>query len=215
MRSIPSTRAQIPASLCSAGVRGSVSGIELDGALEVLHRHHRLHRHVDLLVNAAQVLFLCARIDTARRLEQLRFARKDAYADFRRDGTRDVALQRQYVIQLALVAFRPHLTIGIRVDQTDADANPLVLSEELRGYLDTRLDVDLLRWTGETASYNIVVRADGLPLVWRLPDGKPRTPGAATVELHRGDLIRIERTDRGGKGALAGRDAQWSVVVTK
>src|SRR5262249_56919325 len=30
----------------------------------------------------------------------------------------------------------------------DADANPLVLAEELRGYLDTRLDVDLLRWTG-------------------------------------------------------------------
>ena len=97
----------------------------------------------------------------------------------------------------------------------DADANPLVLSEELHGYLDTRLDVDLLRWTGETGNYNIVVRADGLPLVWRLPDGKPRTPGAATIELHRGDLIRIERTDRGGKGALAGRDAQWSVVVTK
>jgi hypothetical protein len=97
----------------------------------------------------------------------------------------------------------------------DADANPLVLSDEVRGYLDTRLDVDLLRWTGETGSYSIVVRADGLPLVWRLSDGKPRTPGAAAVELHRGDLIRIERTDRGGKGALAGRDAQWSVVVTK
>ena len=77
------------------------------------------------------------------------------------------------------------------------------------------LDVDLLRWTGESGSYNIVVRADGLPLVWRLPDGKPRTPGAATIELQRGDVIRIERTDRGGKGALDGRDAQWSVAVTK
>jgi hypothetical protein len=97
----------------------------------------------------------------------------------------------------------------------DADANPLVLGEEIRGYLDTRLDVDLVRWTGETGSYNLVVRADGLPLVWRLPDGKPRTPGAATIDLARGDVIRLERTDRGGKGALAGRDAQWSVVVTK
>ncbi|MGH2898590.1 MAG: hypothetical protein ACRDMZ_07940, partial [Solirubrobacteraceae bacterium] len=47
----------------------------------------------------------------------------------------------------------------------DADANPLVIGEEVRGFLDTRLDVDLLRWTGETGSYSIVVRADGLPLV--------------------------------------------------
>jgi serine/threonine-protein kinase len=97
----------------------------------------------------------------------------------------------------------------------DADANPLALTEELRGYLDTRLDVDLLRWTGETGNYNIVVRADGVPLVWRLPDGKARTPGAAAIALHKGDLIRLERTDRGGMGQLAGRDGQWSVVVTR
>jgi hypothetical protein len=97
----------------------------------------------------------------------------------------------------------------------DADANPLGLAGELRGYLDTRQDVDLLRWTGGTGTYNIVVRADGVPLVWRLPDGKARTPGAAAIELHQGDLIRLERTDRGGTGALAGRDGQWSVVVTR
>jgi serine/threonine-protein kinase len=97
----------------------------------------------------------------------------------------------------------------------DADATPLVLTEELRGYLDTRLDVDLLRWTGGPGTYSIVVRADQVPLVWRLPDGKARTPGAATVELHQGDLIRLERSDRAGKGPLPGRDAQWSVVVTK
>ncbi len=97
----------------------------------------------------------------------------------------------------------------------DADANPLVLTHELRGYLDTRLDVDLLRWTGETGNYHIIIRADGVPLVWRLPDGKPRTPGAAAIELHQGDLIRLERTDRGGKGPLVGRDGEWSVVITK
>ncbi|HEX8111960.1 MAG TPA: hypothetical protein VF516_29715, partial [Kofleriaceae bacterium] len=96
----------------------------------------------------------------------------------------------------------------------EADANPLVLTEEMRGYLDTRDDVDLLRWTGESGSYRIVVRSDGRSLVWRLPDGQARTPGATTVELHRGDVIRLERTDRGGKGAPGG-DHRWSVVVTR
>jgi hypothetical protein len=51
--------------------------------------------------------------------------------------------------------------------------------------------------------------------VWRLPDGKPRTPGAATVELHEGDVIRLERSDRNGQGVLTARDAPWLVVVTK
>ena len=97
----------------------------------------------------------------------------------------------------------------------DADATPLVLTEEIRGYLDTRLDVDLLRWTGETGSYHIIVRADGVPLLWRLPDGKARTPGAAAIELHKGDRLRLERTDREGTGPLAGRDAPWSVVITR
>ena len=96
----------------------------------------------------------------------------------------------------------------------EADANPLVLTEEMRGYLDTRDDVDLLRWTGDPGTYHIVVRSDGGSLVWRLPDGPQRTPGAATIELHRGDVIRLERTDRGGKGAPTG-DHRWSVIVTR
>jgi serine/threonine-protein kinase len=97
----------------------------------------------------------------------------------------------------------------------EADANSLVPTEELHGHLDTRLDVDLLRWTGPSGSYNVVVRADGVPMVWRLPDGKTRTPGMATIELHQGDVIRLERTDRSAKGPLVGRDAQWSIVVTR
>ncbi|HEX3760670.1 MAG TPA: serine/threonine-protein kinase [Kofleriaceae bacterium] len=96
----------------------------------------------------------------------------------------------------------------------EADANPLALTEELRGYLDTRDDIDLLRWTGDPGTYHIVVRSDGGSLVWRLPDGQARTPGAATIELHQGDVIRLERTDRGGKGAPTG-DHRWSVVVTR
>jgi serine/threonine protein kinase len=98
---------------------------------------------------------------------------------------------------------------------TDADANPLELTKELRGYLDTRNDVDVLRWMGETGTFNVVVRADGIPLAWHIGDGGPRTPGAASVQLQHGDLIRIERTDKGQKGSLPGRDQPWSIAVTK
>jgi eukaryotic-like serine/threonine-protein kinase len=107
-------------------------------------------------------------------------------------------------------------TVGeVEPNGTDADANPLELTKELRGYLDTRSDVDVLRWTGETGTFNVVVRADGIPLAWHVGDGKPRTPGAASVQLQHGDLIRIERTDKGQKGALPGRDQPWSIAVTK
>ncbi|CAN5827208.1 hypothetical protein BH11MYX3_BH11MYX3_25720 [soil metagenome] len=103
----------------------------------------------------------------------------------------------------------------VEPNSIDADANPLVLTQELRGYLDTRQDVDLLRWTGEDGMYNVIIRADGLPLVWRVSDGKPRSPGAASVELHKGDMVRLERGDRTANGPLPGRDVLWSIVVTK
>ncbi len=97
----------------------------------------------------------------------------------------------------------------------DADANPLELTKELRGYLDTRGDIDVLRWTGPEGTYNIVVRADGLPLAWRIGDGALRTPGAANVTLRAGELIHLERTDRTTTGPLVGRDVMWSIVVTR
>ncbi|HEU4612534.1 MAG TPA: serine/threonine-protein kinase [Kofleriaceae bacterium] len=96
----------------------------------------------------------------------------------------------------------------------EPDANPLEPTRELRGYLDTRDDVDLLRWTGNDGTYSVIVRADGLPLAWHLSDGKLRTPGAAQVTLHKGEIVTLERTDREGKGPLPGRDTEWSVVVT-
>jgi eukaryotic-like serine/threonine-protein kinase len=96
---------------------------------------------------------------------------------------------------------------------TEPDANALELTQELRGYLDARNDVDQLRWTGADGDYNVVVRADGLPLTWRLSDGMLRTPGSARVTLKRGELIQLERTDRVGSGTLTGRDVMWSIVV--
>ena len=84
----------------------------------------------------------------------------------------------------------------------------------MRGYLDARDDVDLLRWTGDDGTYNVVVRADGLPLAWRIGDGKLRTPGAAQGRRStQATLIRIERTDRGGTGTAARRATRCGRVV--
>jgi serine/threonine-protein kinase len=96
----------------------------------------------------------------------------------------------------------------------EPDANPLDLTHELRGYLDTRGDIDLLRWNGADGTYNIIVRADGLPLAWHTGDGKLRTPGSAQLHLAKGEVITLERTDTTGKGPLPARDTVWSVVVT-
>ncbi|HEV7556983.1 MAG TPA: hypothetical protein VGO00_16065, partial [Kofleriaceae bacterium] len=97
----------------------------------------------------------------------------------------------------------------------DADATELKPTYEMHGYLDSRKDIDVLRWAGDDGTYDIVVRGDGIPMSWRVGDGAPRTPGAAKVELHKGDIIRLERTDRDGHGPLPGRDAMWSIVVTR
>jgi hypothetical protein len=97
----------------------------------------------------------------------------------------------------------------------EADATVLASGRELRGYLDTRKDVDVLRLEGDAGTYAVVVRGDGLPLVWRGPDDKARSPGAADLVLRRGDVIRLERRDREAPGPLVGQDAPWSVTVTK
>lgn len=99
----------------------------------------------------------------------------------------------------------------------EADANLLQPTVELRGYLDTHDDLDLLRWMGPSGTYIVVVRADGVPVQWRTGDGKARTPGEARLALTQGELIRIERTERTdpGKQAVAGRDATWSIVVVR
>ena len=93
----------------------------------------------------------------------------------------------------------------------EADANPLVLSEQLRGYLDTREDIDLLRWMGSDGSYNVTVHSDGLPVVWQTANGVQRTAGFAQVELHRGEIVRVQRAP---KGPPPNRHATWAIVVT-
>jgi serine/threonine-protein kinase len=91
----------------------------------------------------------------------------------------------------------------------EADANSLALGEQLRGYLDTRDDVDLLRWTGNAGKYNVTVHVEGLEVVWQTSNGVQRTAGLATIELARGEVIRIQR-----KGVRTNPDATWMIVVT-
>lgn len=101
----------------------------------------------------------------------------------------------------------------------EADATELAPGLALQGFLDARADVDLLKWTGASGTFEVVVHADGLPLQWRVGDGARRTPGAAKVELQRGDVIRIERRSEGRPedraAPLVGRDATWSIVVAR
>jgi hypothetical protein len=99
---------------------------------------------------------------------------------------------------------------------TEADANPLTPTHELRGYFDTRDDVDFLRWAGGAGTFDVTVRADGLPLQWQLDDSKDqRAPGTARVALHAGSILRLHRADDlGASRPTAERDAAWSVVVT-
>ncbi|MEJ7600475.1 MAG: serine/threonine-protein kinase [Kofleriaceae bacterium] len=100
----------------------------------------------------------------------------------------------------------------IEPNSTEVDANALKLTEELRGYLDTRDDVDLLRWTGADGKYTVTVRADGLPLYWVTSGGTKRTAGEARqVALTRGEVIRLQRDPR---TAPKSRDAMWSIIVS-
>jgi hypothetical protein len=98
----------------------------------------------------------------------------------------------------------------VEPNNMEADATPIIPTYELKGYLDSKTDIDLLRWTGETGTYIVVVRADNVPLQWKTSDGKPRTPGEVTIELKKGELVRIERTPNATHGS---RDAPWSIVV--
>ena len=72
------------------------------------------------------------------------------------DGTRDIVLQFEDVLELAVIAFGPHMAVGAPVDQLRGDAHPVVhlahaafeqvLHAEPRRHL---VDVDVLSLVGE------------------------------------------------------------------
>jgi eukaryotic-like serine/threonine-protein kinase len=98
---------------------------------------------------------------------------------------------------------------------TPAEASELVPGQELRGHMEARGDVDMLRWTGAEGLVNVEVKSDGLPLSWLSPDGTARQAGAAQVRLRTGDSLRLLRGDSmQQKGGVMGRTATWSVIAT-
>jgi eukaryotic-like serine/threonine-protein kinase len=98
---------------------------------------------------------------------------------------------------------------------TPAEASELAPGRELRGRMEARGDVDVLRWTGETGLVRLDVRSEGLPLSWLAPDGTARQAGAADVRLKKGDALRLLRSDSAQrKGEVEGRAAVWSVTAT-
>ncbi len=97
------------------------------------------------------------------------------------------------------------------------DATPVTPGSAVRGWLDARADVDVVRWDGDGGKVVVEVTAAAeLPLTWRGPDGAPRPPGRAELTLTRGTTLRLERADRDGPRAatLPGADAPWTVTIT-
>ena len=97
------------------------------------------------------------------------------------------------------------------------DATPLPPGSALRGWLDGRGDLDLLRWEGEPGPVTVEVDGDpALPLQWRDPAGTIHPPGTTTLTLDRGAVLRLERSDRdlAHEAPLPGADAPWTVVAT-
>ncbi len=107
-----------------------------------------------------------------------------------------------------LVTEEPAKGGEIEPNGTDADANPIGPKETMRGFLDHKDDLDLLRFSGADGTYHVTVRAD-FPLIWQTSDGMQRTEGAASVTLRHDEILRIQRSPKGAPK----RDAPWSVEI--
>jgi hypothetical protein len=97
-----------------------------------------------------------------------------------------------------------------------SDATPIGAESPVRGRLESRTDVDALRWTGPSGTVVVEVTAPPQPPIsWRGPDGTDRSVGRATVTLSTDAVVTLRRRDRDApKGAIAAADASWSVTIT-
>ncbi|HVK73669.1 MAG TPA: serine/threonine-protein kinase [Kofleriaceae bacterium] len=101
-----------------------------------------------------------------------------------------------------------------------SDATPIGPGQVVRGYLDARDDVDVLRWDGPDGQVTVDIQSPAAATIeWRGGDGgesrwQPAGP-PAPLAVRRGDVIRLRRLDRErGKGPLPGSEAVWVVTIT-
>jgi serine/threonine-protein kinase len=109
----------------------------------------------------------------------------------------------------------------IEPDGSASDAVAIAAGTPVKGWLDSRRDVDVLRFTGAAGRYTVVVAAEpALPITWRVDargaGGAGIGAGALDVDLQPGDLIWLSRTDasRPDGQPLPGQEDPWTVTVT-
>ena len=91
----------------------------------------------------------------------------------------------------------------------------LVPGAPVTGYLAARDDVDLFVFEGDSGRYRVAISgADEVPLRWRTgTGGEEHSDRRAAVALAPGDVIRLERGDRGGPKPAPGRDQPYTIDV--
>ncbi len=99
--------------------------------------------------------------------------------------------------RLRAVLIRGATARDAEVEPNDApsDAAPLAAGERMRGYLDRRDDVDLVRFEGKPGRHRVWVSgAADVPIAWR--HGTRELSGREQVlDLSTGDLLRLARSD--------------------
>ncbi|HTJ42543.1 MAG TPA: serine/threonine-protein kinase [Kofleriaceae bacterium] len=104
----------------------------------------------------------------------------------------------------------------IEPDGSASDAVRVTLDAPMRGWLDSRRDVDVLRWDGPPGRYTVKVDAPQvLPIAWRINGAAGFGAGSIDVELATGDLIWLSRTDaaRPEGQPLPGEEDPWTLTV--
>ncbi len=97
---------------------------------------------------------------------------------------------------------------------SSADATELAPGVAVHGRLESRGDVDVVRWTGAQAEVQLEVTAPDVPLIWQGPDGETHQPGVTALRLGPGDILRLMRTDQTEhKGRVPGVTATWTVLA--
>ena len=117
---------------------------------------------------------------------------------------------------LEVAAGAPDASWELEPNSGATDATDAAPGAARRGHLESRADVDALRWTGPAGKVEVAVEAPaGVPLSWRGPDGVDRGPGRATIALATGDLVTLRRSDRDAvKGAAPATGEAWTVTMT-